>query len=163
MSCSNQEHLPVYFLSNLEELIVRFRVWDSGLPLCIVPQVYHFPELVIWCAEHYAIYSRSVVTDQLSQIFITISRFDIIKMLGLHTTNFPEHNIITLSEEILVQKFTSSTPQVKLSFVQGIQRPQYIISTLEFPIKVDTCPITIKQILSMYFQVFGLYHDQTVS
>ena len=102
LSFSNQEHLPVYFLSNWEELTVRFWVWDSGLPLCIVPQVYHFPELVVWCTEHYAIDSRSVVTDQLSQIFITISREDIIKMLGLHTTNFPEQNLTSLSKEILV-------------------------------------------------------------
>ena len=117
LSCSNQEHLPVYSLSNPEELTVRFRVWDSGLPLCLVPQVYHFPELVVWCVEHYAIDSRSLVTKQLSQIFITISQEGIIKMLGLHTTNFPQQNIITLSEEILVQKFTSSTPQVQLSFI----------------------------------------------
>ena len=123
LACSNQEHLPVYFLSIPEELTVRFWVWESSLPLCIVPQVYHFPKLVFWCVEHYANDSRSVITKQLSQIFITISREVIIKMLGLHTTNFPKQNIITLFEEILVQKFTASTPQVQLSFIQGIQRP----------------------------------------
>ena len=84
-------------------------------------------------------------------------------MLGLHTTSFPEKNVITLSEEILVQKFTSSSPQVQLAFVQGIQRPEYITSTLEFPIKLDTCPTTIQHIFSRYSQVFGLYHDQTFS
>ena len=142
---------------------MRFQVWDSDLPLCIVPQVYHFPEFVVWCAEHHAIDSRLVVTEKLSQLFITVSHEDIIKMLGLHTINFPEQNIVTLTEEILVQKFTSLTPQVQLSFVQGIQRYEYIISTLEFPVKVDTCPTPIQQIVSMYCQVFGLYHDQTIS
>lgn len=85
----------------------------------------------------------------MSQLFIIVSREEIIKMLGLHTTNFPEQNIVTLTEEILVQKFTSLTPQLQLSFVQGIQRPKYIQSTLEFPVKVDTFPTPIQQILSM--------------
>lgn len=155
LSCSNQELLLIHFLSNPEVLTMRFRVWDLGLPLCIVPQVYHFPEFVVQCTKHYAIDSRPVFTEKLSQLFIIISREDIIKMLSLHTTNFLEQNIVTLFEEI----FTSSTPQVQLSFIQGIQRPKYIISTLEFPIKADACPTTIHQILSMYCQVFGLYHD----
>lgn len=38
-----------------------------------------------------------------------------------------------------------------------------MISTLELPVKADTCPATIQQILSMYCQVFSLYHDQTIS
>lgn len=65
-------------------------------------------------------------------------------MLGLHTTGFPEQNVITLSEENLVQKFTSATPQVQLAFVQGIQSLEYITSTLEFAIIVNTCPTTIQ-------------------
>lgn len=89
-SCSKQEHLPVYFLSNPEELTIKFRVWDSGFPLCIVPQVYHFPELVVWYIELYVNDSKSIVIKQLSQIFITISQENIIKMLGLHKTNFPK-------------------------------------------------------------------------
>ena len=84
-------------------------------------------------------------------------------MLGLHITGFREQNVVTLSEEILVEKFNSATPEVQLSFVQAIQRVEYVTPTLEFPIKADTCPTTIQQILSMYTQVFGLYHDQTFS
>ena len=84
-------------------------------------------------------------------------------MLGLHTTNFHDQNKVTLTKEILVQNFTSLTPKVQLSFVQGLQRPEYIISTLEFLVKVDTCPTPIQEILFMYYQVFGLYHDQTIS
>ena len=80
-------------------------------------------------------------------------------MLGLHITGFPEKNVIALSEEILVQKFTSASSQLQLSFVQSIQRAEYVTQTLEFPIKEDTYPTTIQRILSMYTQVFGLYHD----
>ena len=41
---SNFQELPMHFFGNSEELMVRFRVWTSGLPLCIVPQVFHFLE-----------------------------------------------------------------------------------------------------------------------
>ena len=84
-------------------------------------------------------------------------------MLGLHTTGFLDQNLITLSKEILVQKFTSATPQVQLSFVQAIQRAKYVTPILEFPIKAYTCPTIVQQILSMYTWVFVLYHDQTFS
>lgn len=117
LSCTNQDQFPILFLSQPNELALIFRVWDSGLPLYIVPQVYHFPKLVIWCAEHYANELRSVVTEKLSQIFITVSPEEVTKMLGLHSTTFPTQNTITLLEDILVQKFTSLPPQDQLSFV----------------------------------------------
>ena len=46
-SCTNQDLLLVFFLSQPEELTLKFLVWDFGLPLCLVPQVYHFFELAI--------------------------------------------------------------------------------------------------------------------
>ena len=83
-------------------------------------------------------------------------------MLGLHSTNFPSQNTITLSEDVLVQKFTSLSPQHQLSFVQGIQGPEYILSALNFPLKDDLFQTPIQLILSMYSQVLGLYHDQGI-
>ena len=65
LSCSNQDLIPVHFLSHSKELTLIFRVYDSDLLVCIVPQVYHFPELVVWCTKHYSIDSRSVVTEKL--------------------------------------------------------------------------------------------------
>ena len=127
---SNLQNLPVLFLSNLEELTVRFCIWESGLPLCIFPQVFHFPELVVGCADNFSTDSNSIVIEQLSQILITISRETIIKMVCLHTTRFSKQNMITVSQEILVQNFTSATPQVQLAFIQGIQRPRYVTPTL---------------------------------
>ena len=106
--------------------MVWFRVWESGLLLCIVPQVFHFPELVVWSAGHFTPDSNSIISKQLSQIVINISREIITKMLGLHTIRFPNQNIVTLSEEILVQKFTSATPEAQLYFVQAIQRAEYV-------------------------------------
>lgn len=46
LSCTNQEQLPIFFLSQLDEIMKKFKIWESGPPLCIVPQVFHFLELV---------------------------------------------------------------------------------------------------------------------
>jgi hypothetical protein len=37
LSYTNQDKLPVLFLSQLDELALIFRVWDFDLPLFIVP------------------------------------------------------------------------------------------------------------------------------
>ena len=120
LSCTNQYLISVLCLSQPKDLTLIFLVLDFGLPLCIVPQVYHFPKLVIFHTKHYATDSRSVVTEKQSQIFMTVSPEEITKMLGLHMTDFPTQSTVTLTEEVLVQKFTSLSPQDQLSFVQGI-------------------------------------------
>ena len=118
------------------------------MPLCIVFQTFHFPELVVWCAEHYSPESKTVVSKKHSQIVLSISKESISKMLGLNGSGFLEQNIITLSEYVLVQKFISTPPHIQLSFAQSIQRAELITSDLEFPIKANTCHTTIQQILS---------------
>ena len=110
-------------------------------------------------AERYSPENRSILTYESNQIFLTIPKEDIIKTLGLQDTNLIEINSVTLSEEFLVQKLSSYTPSEQLDFVQSLQRPDYILSTLNFPIKSDTCHTTIQNILSMYTQVFGQIHD----
>ena len=130
LSITNLQDLPIHFFSNPEELMVWVHIWESGFPLCIIPQVFHFLELVVWCAKHFAPDSNSIVSEQLYQILITISKDNIIKMFGLHIKGFLDQNVVTLSEEILVHKFTSATPQVQLSCVQSIQRPKYVTLTL---------------------------------
>ena len=117
----------------------------------------------MWCAKHFSLDSNSIVSEQLSQIVLQISKESIAKMLGLHNSGFLKQNVITLSEEVLVQKFTLASSQLQLSFVQSIQRMKYVTPNLEFPIKADTCPMTIQQIMSMYAKVFGLYHNQAIS
>ena len=84
-------------------------------------------------------------------------------MLGLNGLGVLDQNIVTLSEDVLVQKFISTPLHLKLSFVQSLQRAEYIIVELEFPLRVDTCHTTIQHILSMHAQIFGLHHDQTIS
>ena len=107
----------MHFFGNPEELVVRFRVWRSGLPLCIIPQVFHFPKLVVWCVEHYSPESKTVVSEKHSQIVLSISKESISKMLGSSQSGFLEQNIVTLSEDVLVQKFISTPPHLQLSFV----------------------------------------------
>ena len=72
----------------------------------------------MWCAKHFALESNSIVFEQLSEIVINISIECKIKMLDLPIIGFPEQNVVTFFEEILVQKFTSASTQLQLSFVQ---------------------------------------------
>ena len=62
LSYSNLQDLPMHFFGKPKELIVRFHVWNSGLPLCVVSQIFHFLELVVWCAEHFSPESKFVVS-----------------------------------------------------------------------------------------------------
>lgn len=43
LSCSNQEQPPTFCLTQFNVYFQKFKVWESGLPLCVVPQVFHFP------------------------------------------------------------------------------------------------------------------------
>ena len=47
LSLSNFQELPMHLFCNPEDLIVRFRVWNSDLPLYVIPNVFHFPKLVV--------------------------------------------------------------------------------------------------------------------
>lgn len=37
LSCTNLQDLLIHFFSDPKELMVRFYVWESGLPLWIIP------------------------------------------------------------------------------------------------------------------------------
>ena len=120
LACSSQDALPLQFFNYPDEFANCFHIWDSALPLAIVPQMHHYPELVEWCVERYSPENRSILTYETNQIFLTITKEDIIKTLGLQDTNLIERNYATLSEEILVQKFSSYTPSEQLDFVQSL-------------------------------------------
>lgn len=110
-SCSNQEQLLTFHPTQSDVYFQKFKVWESGLPLCIVPQVFHFPNVIDWYVAQYLAQTRYIVTQISSQIFITITAKEIIKMLGLNSTNFLEKNVVPLFEETMVQKFTSLSSQ----------------------------------------------------
>ena len=62
LACSSQDTLPLQFFSYPDEFANCFHIWVSALPLCIVPQVHHYPELVEWCTERYSSETRSILT-----------------------------------------------------------------------------------------------------
>jgi hypothetical protein len=88
LSLSNFQELPMHFIGNPEELIVRFRVWNFVPPLSVIAQVFHFPKLVVWCAEHFSPKSKSMVSEQHSQIVLQVSKESITKKLGLNGLGF---------------------------------------------------------------------------
>ena len=102
LSCSNKEKFSSFYLTQSNVHFQKFKVWDSTLPLCVVQQVFNFPEIVDWCASHYSVQNQSVITQVNSHIFITINSEEILKMLGLGMTNFYENNTFPLTKETLV-------------------------------------------------------------
>ena len=81
------------------------------------------------------------------------------KMLGLHSTGFPQQNKVGLSEETLIWRFTSYSPEDQLTFVNSIQKPQNPIQVLSFPLQSETFQNSVQLIMSMYSQVMGLSYD----
>ena len=71
-----------------------------------------------WCVKRYSSENQSILTYESNQIFLTISKEDIIKTLGLQDTNLIERNTVAISKEILVQKFSSYSPSDQLYFEQ---------------------------------------------
>ena len=53
LSCSNHEKLPYFCSSQPNDHFQKFKIWDSTLPLYVVPQVFNFLEIIDWCASHY--------------------------------------------------------------------------------------------------------------
>ena len=102
LACTSQDTLPLQFFSYPNEIANCFHIWDYALPLAIVPQVHHYHEKVEWCVDRYSSENRSILTYESNQIFLTITKEDIIKTLGLQDTNLIERNSVTLSEEILI-------------------------------------------------------------
>jgi hypothetical protein len=45
-----------------QDLVDHYYAWESDLAKFIVPQVYHFPEFVVWCAENYVPSKRAIIS-----------------------------------------------------------------------------------------------------
>ena len=102
LSCSNQEKLPYFCSSQINDHFQKLKIWDLSLLLCVVPQVFNLPKIIDWCASHYSMQNQLIITQLNSHIFITINAEEIQKMLGLDSTNFSENNTFMLIEETLV-------------------------------------------------------------
>ena len=118
LSCSNQEKMTSLCSTQLNVHFQKFKVWDSTLPLYVIPQVFSFLDIIDWCASHYSVQNQPVITQV--NIFITINAEGILKMMGLDMTNFFENNTFPLTEETLVHKFTNLSPQEHVSFIDTL-------------------------------------------
>lgn len=91
LSCTNQQFLPTFLLNQSDEITSKFNIRELGFPLCVVSQVFHFQELIVWCDKNYSNSTRWVIIEKL-QIFIRIFDETFMKMLGLHSIGFPQQN-----------------------------------------------------------------------
>jgi hypothetical protein len=87
-------------MQNFRDSINYYHAWKSDMAKFIVPQVYEFPEFVVWCAANYIPSQRFVIYKNGSVLFVINSQ-SINEML-----NFPlNHESETLDETILTQCF----------------------------------------------------------
>lgn len=142
--------------------LVRDKFWESCLLFCIVPQVFLFPELVIWCSKNYSTSVRSIVTTKISNILISLTAELVLKILGLQYSNLMNENTIELNEETLIQTFSSLAPQVQLTFVQIVLHFQTYIQSLIHPLKYEWFFKPVHLILSMISQILGFNHEYFV-
>ena len=85
------------------------------------------------------------------------------KMLGLDFVGFPQQNTVELSEETLIQKFTSLPPQGQLTFVNSIQNPENHFQVLNYPLQTESFQKPIQLIMSMFSQIMDLSYDKGIS
>ena len=162
MSCSNQEQLPTFCSTQSDVYFQKFKVWELGLPLCIIPQVVNFPKLVNWCFANYSVQTKSIVTQTSSETFLTITTNEIINMLRLNSNKSSKKSVIPLSKETLIQNFTSLSSQEQFSFVHTIQKLEDLLQVMNFPLKALLFQSSIQLIMSMYTQIMGFNHDQGI-
>jgi hypothetical protein len=110
-------------MQNFRDLVDHYHAWESDLAKFIVPQVYEFPEFVVWCAVNYIPSQRSVISKNGLVLFV-INSESISEMLNLPLN--PERE--TLDEIILSQCFIGLSSQDRVSLLQS-----YLCQNLDTP------------------------------
>jgi hypothetical protein len=87
------------------DLVYHYHAWESDLEKFIVPQVYEFPEFMVWCASNY-IYSKRTVISKDGSVLIEITSLSISEMLRWSLNPNNE----TLDEIVLAKCFRELNP-----------------------------------------------------
>ena len=67
-----------------------------------------------------------------------------------------------MSEETLIQKFTSLSSQEQFSFFHSIQKLEDLLQVMNFTLKAELFQTPIQLIMSMYTQIMCFNHDQVI-
>jgi hypothetical protein len=67
-------------IQNFRDLVDHYHAWESNLAKFLVPQVYEFPEFMVWCASNY-ISSKRTIISKIGSVLIEITPQSIYEML----------------------------------------------------------------------------------
>lgn len=136
LSCSNQEKLPLFCSSQDNEYFQKYKIWDSTLSLCVVPQTFNFPELIDGCASYYSIQNLSIISQVSSKILFNHKYWN--------NSNYAWSRLDQFRRE------------------HSLQKPENLFQNLNFPLKAEFFQDSIQLILSMFVQITGVNHDYAI-
>jgi hypothetical protein len=142
-------------IQNFRDLVDHYHAWESDLEKFLVPQVYEFPEFVVWCASNY-IPSKRVVISKHGSVLIEINPQSISEMLRWPLN--PDSEM--LDETVLAKCFRELNSQDRVTLLQS-----YLCQNLDVPadnvtLKASLFPEISRQIISMISVILGKDDDQ---
>ena len=151
-----QEAQRTVIRNKLERNADHLKIFQSGLVHAVVPQVLHFPEMVIWCAENYEPERRAVLSEDKTREIISISAESISSMLRFPEELAPE----VFNEEAISQFRDTKTTEAMYNFLVDHLQDKTLMVNL--PCSVDSFNATTMVAFSMISQVLGLETALTI-
>jgi hypothetical protein len=128
--------------------------WSSGLARAFVPLTFHFPELVIMCAQNYDSTSR-VIRDKNQKAVFSISEKSLAEMLAL------SQNGDKIDEDALALEFSSLSISERLvSMTDWVITLDGVESNL--PLSSLLFKYSVKEVITMICLVLGYNNDTLV-
>jgi hypothetical protein len=140
-----------------QDLVDHYYAWESDLAKFIVPQVYHFPEFIVWCAENYIPTKRAIIS-KVGSVLIELNAQTINEMMRWSINPDSE----PLNELVATKSFRELESKDRVSLLQS-----YLCTNLDVPgdnvvIQTNLFPETSQKIISMISMILGKVNDLTV-
>jgi hypothetical protein len=104
-------------------LIYHYYGWEFDLDKFIVPQVYHFPEFVVWCSKNY-IPSKRAIISKVGYVLIELNSHTINEMMRWSIN--PDRE--PLNELVAAKSFRDLESKDRVSLLQS-----YLCRNLDVP------------------------------
>jgi hypothetical protein len=136
--------IPQLAIQNFRDLVDHYHSWDSDLEKFLVPQVYEFPNFVVWCASNY-IPSKRFFISKHGFVIIEINPQSISKMLRWPLNPYSE----MLDETVLAKCFRDLNFQDRVTLLQT-----YLCQNLN--IHVDNVTLKARLFLEISRQIISM-------
>jgi hypothetical protein len=110
-------------MQNSRDLVDHYHAWECNLAKFVVPQVYDFPEFMVWCASKYIPSKRAIISTD-GSVLIEVTTESIIEMLRWPLD--PESEV--LNEFVLAKCFRELKPDDRVVLLQS-----YLCKNVDVP------------------------------